>query len=211
VRKQTTIAVLAGGRSRRMGTDKSFVLLNGKPLIEHVIDCVSVLSLPVILIANQPEKYAYLGLPTFVDVVPDKGSMGGLFTALTHSRTDYILCVACDMPFLHPPLLECIIDLSGGYDATVPVIEGKPQMLHAIYHRACRGPMHASILAGALKIQSLLCRFRTRFILETGFPPAVFKHDSFVNLNTPQQLAAHLPVEVVRAVTLGMSNEGPQA
>jgi molybdopterin-guanine dinucleotide biosynthesis protein A len=50
-------AILAGGQSRRMGTDKSFIVLDGKPLIEHVIDRLKPLAIPVIIITNQPEKY----------------------------------------------------------------------------------------------------------------------------------------------------------
>ncbi len=123
------IAVLAGGKSRRMGTDKSFVLLNGKPLLQHVIERVSELQLPIMLIANEIEKYAGFGLPIFSDIIPNVGSLGGVYTALQQTSAEHTrtLCVACDMPFLNPTLLRYLIDQSLEYDVVVPFIDGTAQ------------------------------------------------------------------------------------
>src|SRR5438477_6072065 len=93
-----SVAILAGGGSSRMGTDKSFVKLNGKPLFECVLERVSALGVPIILIANQPDRYAAYKLPTYVDLMPNCGSLGGLYTAIHYSPTASTLCVACDMP-----------------------------------------------------------------------------------------------------------------
>lgn len=78
-------AILAGGQPRRMGTDKSFIVLDGKPLIGHVIDRLKPLAIPMIIITNQPEKYAQFALPLFEDVIPNKGSLGGLYSAVTYT------------------------------------------------------------------------------------------------------------------------------
>lgn len=69
-----------------MGADKSFILLDGKPLIRHVIDWLEPLAMPMIIITNQPEKYAQFALPLFKNVIPDRGSLGGLYlnTDLLH-------------------------------------------------------------------------------------------------------------------------------
>src|SRR5690348_11953504 len=100
-----TVAIMAGGKSSRMGTDKSFVVLVGKPLIEHVIARVSNLGQDeTILITNKPDAYAHLGLSMYGDVIPDKGSLGGIYSAIHHSRSDYTLTVACDTPFVSPEL-----------------------------------------------------------------------------------------------------------
>ncbi len=107
-----TVAISAGGKSSRMGTDKSFVPLLGKPMIERVIERVSSLGQnETILITNRPDEYAYLKLPMFSDVLPEKGSLGGIYTALHYSTSEYTLCVACDMPFLNPKLLRYMIAL----------------------------------------------------------------------------------------------------
>lgn len=81
-----------------MGTDKSFVRLNGKPLLQHVVERVAELKLPVILIANEIEKYRNFGLPVVPDVIVNAGSLGGIYTAVQHGDVEWTVCVACDMP-----------------------------------------------------------------------------------------------------------------
>lgn len=132
-----TVAILAGGQSRRMGTDKSFVLLDGRPLIEHVIERAGALGYPVILIANHVERYRQFGLPVYADVISGAGSLGGLYSALAHSRSDHTLCLACDMPHINPRLLAYLLTLRGAADAVVPCVNSLLQPLHAVYHRRC--------------------------------------------------------------------------
>ena len=184
-----TIAILAGGRSSRMGVDKSFVRLLGKTLIQHVLGRLTPLGAPIILITNRPEAYAPLGLSMFGDVIPDKGSLGGLYSAVTHSPTGHTLCVACDMPFLNPALLEYLIGLRQGYDVIVPRINGFPETLHAIYHKNCLGPMREQIEGDRLKIVGFYGQVRVRLVEEAEvkrFDPDL---RSFVNVNTPEELA----------------------
>ncbi len=184
-----TVAVLAGGRSSRMGVDKSFVPLLGKTLIDHVLERARPLGAQTILITNRPQDYAHLGLPMFRDVIPDKGSLGGLYTAVTYSPTEHTLCVACDMPFLNRALLEHLISLREGFDVIVPRINGFPEALHAVYSKACLGPMREKIEQDRLKAIGFYGKVRVRFVEEAE----VRRYDpglrSFVNINTPQELA----------------------
>ncbi len=184
-----TIAILAGGKSSRMGTDKSFVPLLGKTLIQHVLDRVGSLGLPVILITNRPADYAPLGLPMFGDLLPEKGSLGGLYTAIACSPTAYTLCVACDMPFLNPALLTYLISLREGYDVIVPRLGGFPEALHAVYSKNCLEPIREKLAQNQLKAISFYGKVRLRFVEEDEvrrFDPAL---RSFVNVNTPEELA----------------------
>jgi molybdopterin-guanine dinucleotide biosynthesis protein A len=128
-----TTVIMAGGKSSRMGTDKSFVPLLGKPMIEHVLDSVAGLSQKQILITNKPAEYAYLNLPMYGDIYPDKGPLGGFHSALVHAHTSYILVVACDMPWLNRPLLEYMISIRETADIVVPRWQKFPEPLHAIY------------------------------------------------------------------------------
>jgi len=188
-----TVAILAGGKSSRMGTDKSFVPLLGRPLIEHVLERIADLGQSeTILIANQPDGYTYLGLPTFGDVIPDKGSLGGIYSALYHSRSDATLVLACDMPLVNPSLLKYMLSLrgeeGGPYDVIVPRAKGHPQGLHAIYSRSCREPIREAIDADHLKVIGFYDRVRVRYL----DPPEYARFDpqglSFQNINTPDEL-----------------------
>ena len=187
-----TVAINAGGQSSRMGTDKAFVDLLGQPLIEHIIGRVAGLGqAETILITNRPDDYAHLGLPLVGDVMPDKGSLGGIYTALHHGQTAYTLVVACDMPFLNPALLRYMVGLCAGdqYDVIVPRVEGYPQGLHAIYSQNCLEPIRARLDAGRLKVIGFYDDVRVRYLDEAEYAPFDPDGLSFSNVNTPQELA----------------------
>ena len=189
--------ILAEGNSRRMGTDKSFVLLDGKPMLQHAIDRVSVLGLPIVLVANQPVKYHQFGLPIFTDIIPDAGSLGGLYTAIQSTEADRTLCVACDMPFLNPTLLRFLLDQCICCDAVVPKTRDVSHGLHAVYAPACIPTMHANIVRGDLAIHRMFSHFRTRFIEEDtlrSFDPLL---QSLSNMNTPADLAASCVEQII--------------
>ncbi len=188
-----TIAIIAGGKSSRMGTDKSFVPLLGKPMIEHVLASVSDLGQhETILITNRPDEYAHLHLPMFADVIPDQGSLGGIYTALYHSQNPDVLTLACDMPFLNPDLLRYMVALRAedAYDVIVPRVDDHPQGLHALYSKTCLPFIRAKIDANRLKVISFYDDVRVRYLE----PPEWSRFDprglSFHNINTPEELQA---------------------
>lgn len=190
-----TIAINAGGKSSRMGSDKSFVDLLGQPMIEHILARVSSLGqAETILITNKPAEYAHLGLPLYTDVLPDKGSLGGIYTALHHSASDYTLVIACDMPFINPDLLRYMVGLvdtaDASYDVIVPRVEGYPEGLHAIYRKTCLPFIRERLDADRLKIIGFYDSVRVRYIDEPEYLPLDPRKLSFLNINTPEELAA---------------------
>lgn len=188
---RATIAILAGGQSRRMGVDKSFVLLNGKPLLQHVIDRARTLDQPMILIANAVERFQVFGLPVYPDVIPGSGSLGGLYTALTHSTTPYTLCLACDMPRIEPALLRHLLTLTeSGADAIIPRANGVMQGLHAVYHQRCLPVIAEQIAQDDLRVGTLSALVTTRFVDAAELRPFDPHGRSFINLNTPAEVAA---------------------
>jgi molybdopterin-guanine dinucleotide biosynthesis protein A len=188
-----TVAINAGGKSSRMGTDKSFVPLLGRPMIEHVVARLSGLGQDeTILITNQPDAYAYLGLPMYADLIPDKGSLGGIYTAIHYSQSPDTLVVACDMPFVNADLLRYMIGLrtaeGGPFDVIVPRVEKYPEGLHAIYSKACLGPIRDSLDADRLKVIGFYGKVRVRYLDEPEYTPFDPKGLSFFNANTPEEL-----------------------
>lgn len=183
-----TIAIQAGGKSSRMGVDKSFVPFLGRPMIEVVRDRVAGLGDEVILITNNPEPYAYLDLPMFGDIYPESGPLGGIYTAIHHARHPHTLVVACDMPWLNRPLLEYMVGLRETADIVVPRWEKFPEPLHAIYSKACLEPIREKLEAQQLKITAFFGRVRLRFVDR----PEIERFDpegrSFANVNTPDDL-----------------------
>ena len=190
--KPFTIAISAGGKSSRMGTDKAFVNILGKPLIEHMIERVAdVGQEETILITNRLADYAHLTLPMYKDVLPDKGSLGGIYTALSASASLYTLVIACDLPFVSPALLRYMLDLCAGdvFDVIVPRTAGYPEGLHAIYSQACLVPIRARLDADQLKVTGFYPQVRVRYLDEAETQPIDPLGLSFFNVNTPEDLA----------------------
>ncbi len=183
-----TVAILAGGKSSRMGTDKSFVRVLGRPLIEDILGQVEGLGAETVLVTNRPEAYRYLGVPLFGDVLPDKGALGGIYTAIHSSSQPHTMCVACDMPFVVRPLLEYLISLIPEGDVIMPRLRGEAEPFRALYSRACLTPIRAALDAGKLRVISFFPEVRVRFLDEPEIDRFDPQHLSFFNVNTPADL-----------------------
>lgn len=186
-----TVAVLAGGKSSRMGTDKSFVRAPwgvGRPLIEDVLAQAAGIGPETLIVTNRPDDYRYLSVPLFTDVLPDKGALGGIYTALHSSSQPHTLCVACDMPFVVRPLLDYLISLIPEGDAIVPRLNGEAEPFRAIYSQACLAPIRAALDAGKMRVISFFPDVRVRFVDEPEIDRFDPQHLSFFNVNTPDDL-----------------------
>lgn len=187
-----TVAIIAGGKSSRMGTDKSFVRIQGKPIIEHLLSRVASLGpAETILVTNRPADYAHLGLPMVSDVLPDKGSLGGIYTAIHASRQPYTLTLACDLPFANPALLRYMLGLcaDNAFDVIVPRVNGYPEGLHAVYSQSCLAPIRRQLDADRLKVIGFYPDVRVRYVEEAEHQPLDPNGLSFFNVNTPEELA----------------------
>jgi molybdopterin-guanine dinucleotide biosynthesis protein A len=184
-----TGVILAGGKSRRMGQDKAFLPFGKGVLIERVIEVMRQVTEDVLLITNTPELYRRFGLPMFPDVIPDAGSLGGIYTGLVSAKTPYSLCLACDMPFVKPEFLRFLCEMAAAADVVIPRNAEDFQTLCAVYSQACRGPIRQRIESGRLKITGFFDQVYVRVI--EGEPLSRFDpHDvMFFNANTPEEYA----------------------
>lgn len=185
-----TIAIQAGGKSTRMGRDKAFVPLHGRPLIDIVRDRVAGLGEELIIITNAPAAYAHLGVPLFSDIVPDCGPLGGILTAVTHARFPHTLVVACDMPWLNPNLLRYLIGLRETADVVVPRWGDYPEPLHALYGKACLPAIRARLQASERKATSFFADVAVRTVARAELARFDPQGRSFTNVNTPAELEA---------------------
>ena len=190
-----TAVILAGGQSRRLGRDKAVEPFAGEPLISRVIRRASeaVSAHHVVVVVGDADRAAELPLDddhlVAVDVFPDCGSLGGIYTGLNASPTQWSLVAACDMPFLSAPLLSHLASLRDGFDAVVPVVDGRPEPTHALYTRRCLPPIEARLRAGQLKISGFFDDVAVRYVPENDireFDPDLL---SFFNINRPEDLA----------------------
>lgn len=191
---ELTAAILAGGKSSRMGTDKAFVELAGRTLIEHMLAQIPQVSAvrETIVITNDPEPYEVLELPLFPDRIPGKGALGGIYTAIHASQHAHTLVLACDMPLINPALLRYMTALCAATDpppdVIVPRVEGYPQGLHAIYSKTCLAPIQKDLEADRLKVIGFYPAVRVRYLDEAEYRPYDPQQRAFFNVNTPEDL-----------------------
>ena len=146
--------VLAGGRSSRMGSDKALLRYKGRTLVECVATQVHRAAGNVTLVGN-PDKYSYLGYPVIRDIYPGSGPLAGIHAALTATRSDWNLIVACDMPELTAGLLTRILRRAqrGNAHAVIPAgPSGLPEPLCAAYNRCALGGITQALDRGTRKV-----------------------------------------------------------
>ena len=179
--------ILAGGKSSRMGTDKGLVNLKGHSLINHVIQVVNLMCDDIIIISNQP-RYKNLGVPVFEDILKNKGPVGGLHSGLRHSKTQYNLLVACDMPNISFDLIKFVLDnVDGTEDAVVPLNNNQPEPLCGVYAKNCIAQLEKAIDENRFKMQEILKNLNTKYIsVDESLP--FYTSELFMNVNTMEDL-----------------------
>ena len=185
-----TIVIQAGGESRRMGQNKALLPFHGQPLIERVVIRLKSSADELILTANQPEYFQFLGLPIFPDLIPGKGALGGLYTALNAAHFSLVAVVACDMPFINPELLAAERDLlaQGDWDVAIPRSAEGLEPLHALYRKEiCLPPIRLALEENRLRMDSWLSNVKVRemSLEEVALYDPEFR--SFMNVNTPEE------------------------
>jgi molybdopterin-guanine dinucleotide biosynthesis protein A len=157
-----TAYITAGGNSRRFKEDKSLYSYCGKALIQNVYDTLSGFFPQVSIIANEYAKYGFLTADVIPDLVQGFGPLGGLYSALVHTRSERIFFCGCDMPHLSHGLINYLVGLSAGYDVVVPVVPKGYEPVHAVYSKQCVPFIENSIDSGNKKITAFYHRVRVR-------------------------------------------------
>ncbi|MGR3175702.1 MAG: molybdenum cofactor guanylyltransferase [Candidatus Scalindua sp.] len=179
-----TAVILAGGKSRRMGSNKAFLKLKGKTFIERQIELLREMFDEIFISANTPSEYKYLNLPVFKDIYPEKGPLGGIYTSLVNSSSFYTFMLACDMPFVESGLIKHLKGFTKEYDVVVPKSERGLEPLHAFYSKNCIDPIKRELDADNLRIISFFPHVKVKIVeLESLTSPDSFKN-SIKNLNT---------------------------
>ncbi len=187
-----SIVLQAGGASRRMGgRDKALMPFANTTLAEYLLRQVVGQSVDLFVISNNPD-FPDLGLPRYADLVPGQGALGGLQTALHYARQELVLLLACDMPYLHWPLQERLLELAAEADVVLP--RWKPdefgEPFRAVYRKDCLGPVEQALAAGQRRMVSFYEAVRVRVVERDEvalYDPEGF---TFVNANTPEELVA---------------------
>ena len=135
--KDITGIILSGGKSSRMGTNKSFLKVGDKTIIERVRDLMQGIFQDVILITNDPDEYKFLGLTMFEDVYKHKGPLAGIHSVLVHSSTEINFIISCDIPLITREMIKYLVDYKTEKLITIAKADGFIQQLAGKYSKTC--------------------------------------------------------------------------
>lgn len=186
-----TSIVLAGGKSSRLGRNKSLQAIRGKTLIQWVIDRLAMLSTEIIIATARGEEIpcsSNVNLKTVADTYPGKGPLAGIYSGLIVSSNPRAIVVSCDTPFLSVGLLEYMIQTCPGSDIVVPRMKEKVEPLCAVYSKNCVNPINELLEKNELKIIELYPMVTVRYIEEAEIDRFDPEHLSFFNINSQVDL-----------------------
>jgi molybdopterin-guanine dinucleotide biosynthesis protein A len=195
--EEITIAILAGGTSKRFGSEKAFADFQGKPLVAHMVNIARKLSSEILVVVSDETREAKLrsvvqGIRVVVDPPSDvKCALVGALTAFEYTLTSHTLLLPVDAPLANVELLRMIVRMRSGHGAVVPSWpSGYIEPLHSVYlaeHAYYHGLR--VMKKGNHKMSDLLDALQNVLFVSTEalrqFDPYL---DTFVNFNTPKDL-----------------------
>jgi len=203
--------ILAGGKSSRMGRDKTLLQLKGEPLVQRVANLVKPLVSKVSLVTSaapsstpdDTNRDLTFGLPTVTDNWPDAGPLGGIASALANALSEWCLILACDMPFLTKEWLAFLLghvaqadnkavallnkrESSRQFDVIIPETLRGLEPLCAVYRSTCAPILAAELNRGVRKVTDALANLNVKRISESEWRRFSPDGNLFRNLNTWQ-------------------------
>ncbi|MDR7211120.1 molybdenum cofactor guanylyltransferase [Flavobacterium piscis] len=153
-----TVFILCGGKSSRMQSEKGLVLFQDKPFIEHIIHAILPITENILFVTNSKE-YDYLPYSKITDIIADKGPLGGIYSALSNSETEFNLILSCDIPLISTQLLtELISKHNEEAEITVFATESRLHPLIGIYSKKLLPIIKDTIEADDLKMMNFLAK-----------------------------------------------------
>ncbi len=182
-----TGVILAGGLSSRMGSNKALLPYRDGLLIEIIYRQLASLFGEVIIAANDPATYGFVGGRVVTDRYPGAGALAGLHAALAASRTPYVFAVACDMPSLNLNLIREQVALRHRADVVIPEGDKGVEPLHATYSTACLPHIEAALKESHCRLVSFFPRVQALRLSPAWVAAIDPGFTCFRNVNTPAE------------------------
>ena len=185
-----------------MGEDKALKTFLGRPLIQRVVERLTSIADEIIVTTNRPDNYRFLNLRLFSDIKPDRGALGGLYTAIASATHPTVAVVACDMPFASATLVETMSRLLVDEEADVVIAKSEEgyEPLHAVYRReTCLPAIESAIAADQWKVISWFPQVKVRVLTSEEIKLSDPQGLAFWNVNTPEEFAQAEQIATARS------------
>ena len=183
----TTGVILAGGESRRMGSDKSLLPFKGARFIDHTYRTMAQLFEEVLIVTNSPDLYSDIPCRKVPDIYSAQGSLAGIHSGVSHANNETTFVVACDMPFINPQSIRILCNRAAEGDVVIPIGAHGHEPLHAVYSKRCIQAMEDALDAGHKRIVGFFPQVEVVEVSTAKLSPADTDDSSFLNVNTPQE------------------------
>lgn len=180
----TTAVVLCGGKSSRMGFDKSLLQIDGEFMLLRTVKQLKKIFTEIVLVADKKGKFpvVFSQVEILEDHYFEKGPLGGLVTALEQIETEYLFLLACDIPDLNIDLIRKMAESIAAHDIVIYEQNDRLEPLFAFYRRSCLHVFKQQLQTNDRRIRKEFDRFLVKVIpLESCV--------SLKNVNSPKELA----------------------
>ncbi|WP_160032683.1 molybdenum cofactor guanylyltransferase [Paenibacillus sp. An7] len=186
--------VLAGGASRRMGTDKAVLELGNSRVLDIIAGELSSMTSKVYIatgsVSREEMGSEYIEVK---DIYPGSGPLAGIQAGMLRGEADLYVVASCDIPLIRAELLSAMVevmevDLDSGIQALVPQIKGQIHPLAAVYHHSMIDTLETQLREDNRRVRDTLSKLSVRYVTEselelvTGIP-ALQIEEMFINMN----------------------------
>lgn len=195
-----TAIILSGGKSSRMGQNKSLFEINGKTIIEDLYLKIKSIFKNIILVTNDAELYDFIKEPKVKDIFIGKGPLGGIHSGLMHSQTEKNFIISCDLPLITLEAIDFIISKSENQNITLPLANGFVQELCGVYSKSLISNIEEKLEESnkeeirhheqkhrGCKVHSFI-KENNALIIDFEKEFSFYNENLFFNLNTPEDL-----------------------
>lgn len=175
--------ILAGGKSSRMGTDKGLLSINSETFVKKIAATLQSIT-PHIFVITSNDAYTQLGFNCIPDLFPDKGPVGGIHSALSHSENENVIIVSCDSPLVSIAFWQWLIKehQKSNSAITFPSLLDSDYPLTGIYAKNLENIFFQAVQKEQLKLLSLVRQLKYNAV---KVPPEFEKN--LHNINTPEE------------------------
>ena len=178
-------AILAGGKSSRMGMEKALLPLKGRPMIQYVADALSSRFSEVVIVGGGKDKYSFLELEVVPDVFEGCGPLGGIQAALNRAKPLPVFVLSCDTPFIPVKLIEYLLSFKSAAPTTIAISDGVLQPLCGLYDSTALGAIEHDLQEGKYSVLKTILKIDHTAIPITPDLP-FFTPQIFWNVNRPE-------------------------
>jgi molybdopterin-guanine dinucleotide biosynthesis protein A len=187
-RKEVSAIILAGGHSSRMGRPKAELQFALGTMLDYVVGEMMRVFDEIVVAVAKPRRYAWETFlsRSIVDEKPNRGPLPALEQALREIRFDLAFVCSCDVPFVNGDLARKLCEMLGDHDALIPRVDGKLQMLHAVYRKRCAEVLAMMHSRGENRLHEIVNFAKVRILPEEEIRALDPELLSFFNVNTPE-------------------------